>query len=741
MRKAEVLKHEPKVPDPEAKRQIGRNHVYGGDGKRYLNLEATASTFHDKAGHQILEIDLWDGSKLKARYFADGEAGSHCSFIPDPGVWKKFNINNTAGYVLGKNTGNGGYWCGAMGWNYYSDEDLEITDRYIKPYAGTAYSDKLLYWETSIMAKRREKQMANKQARIDTFMAAAVPDSPQGFDAWANSLIPQNYVFQEKTDKGVECNCSACREMWIQPKGIGTKKRACPKCGAEVIGTYKKAIATSGNNKRRSGKKIILMQPCRDNGGMTLLHGFPVPKRKKWLIRIFCIDAEWDSVNGKYTWYTEGIRIFLNEGDDLGICFYLKWINREGYEEWGNSNPANWRFGKGYVYPGTLDEVMPLWNDAQKRVGIRELALRGECFNANAMIIHARTRPAWEYLIKGGFIRLALEEINICGTYSGYTYVNHKGKTAKQVLELNGDNINRLRQMNGGYIAKSWLRYGQTMGISISRETIQKYEKHGYTKDAMWKLLAYVRSPARLINYLEKQAAGAGKPVYWVMNEYMDYLDMAQKQKLDLKKDLFLMPKDLIRAHDECVIFAKSHEIELKADGIREKFPKVEAVMKEIREKYSFESGNFVIIVPKKVEDIIKEGRILGHCIDTTDRYFDRIQQHISYLVFLRRAEDPEKPWYTLEIEPGGTVRQQRTTGNNQNKKDAEEYMPFIREWQKAVRQRITEADRVLAEKSKDTRIREYKELRDKKEKVWHGILAGKLLADVLESDLIEEVG
>ena len=68
-------------------------------------------------------------------------------------------------------------------------------------------------------------------------------------------------------------------------------------------------------------------------------------------------------------------------------------------------------------------------------------------------------------------------------------------------------------------------------------------------------------------------------------------------------------------------------------------------------------------------------------------------------------------------------------------------FMPFIRKWQKEVRKRITAADRNLAERSKQVRIQEYQELREKKETVWHGVLAGKLLADVLEADLIEEVG
>lgn len=34
--------------------------------------------------------------------------------------------------------------------------------------------------------------------------------------------------------------------------------------------------------------------------------------------------------------------------------------------------------------------------------------------------------------------------------------------------------------------------------------------------------------------------------------------------------------------------------------------------------------------------------------------------------------------------------------------------------------------------------MEEFRELREEKKKVWHGKLAGKLLADVLEADLME---
>ena len=55
------------------------------------------------------------------------------------------------------------------------------------------------------------------------------------------------------------------------------------------------------------------------------------------------------------------------------------------------------------------------------------------------------------------------------------------------------------------------------------------------------------------------------------------------------------------------------------------------------------------------------EGKLLNHCVGGQVRYWDRIQRHEAYILFLRKASAPDMPYYTLEVEPDGTVRQKRT--------------------------------------------------------------------------------
>lgn len=227
---------------------------------------------------------------------------------------------------------------------------------------------------------------------------------------------------------------------------------------------------------------------------------------------------------------------------------------------------------------------------------------------------------------------------------------------------------------------------------------------------------------------------------------WLDYLDMAKLT--ESIKTVSVFPSNLKAAHDSFLIAAnyakeKKNLEELKrkavatAAPIIKKFPKVEKIYKSIKNKYSYSNDKYTIIVPDGITDIVLDGMLLGHCTYRTDRYYDRISTNESYIVFLRKTSDTEMPWYTLEIEPGGTIRQKRTTGDNQFE-DLDEAMPFLLEWQSVVAGRLNKSDRIKAQKSKVLRIEGFEELRRTKKKINYGELQGTLLVEALEKDLME---
>lgn len=698
----------------------------------YIGKAQTFLLYPEKyISKSVLNIDLYGmtaiaagEATLLARYFACASERKFIVYIPGLYEWKEIGIDNAAHYLKrGCLSTNGNYWWRPSAlWDLCEEEDGQIVRDYLR---GTG-TESIQRWENEIRSDSYYAKLNRRQRKINKMMDEKIPILPDGFYTWVHETVfGREYLFQKKEEKKTRLFCTACAKEWTG-KAIKSGYTTCPKCGHKVLASF-------GEEQESKEEQLFILQPCEDQRG-------------DWVERTFRAKAYWQFGRKRIVKWDEQIRIIIPPLMHFGKCYYEIGITGDG-PEYSDRNTYQKRLRAGYLYPGNLDELDDCWPESVYFSGITEMARKGLKINYNKLILGAERWPWMEYLVKGRFYRLTEEIVNESRHLNMGLLLEYRVRSPKDLLRLGSSQVDRLRQMNGGFVALSWLQHEYKTGEKVSHETLKYFEKLGLSANGsnMQQALKYL-TPNALVNYIKKQmqqGRESGDSIYFeaVLSTYADYLDMAEKQGLNLKHEIFYKPKDLNAAHNACVIEGQKHEMEYRAAEILKQFPDIQKNLDEIRDKYSYEDDQFCIMVPAGIVDILREGRSLGHCIDTTDRYFDRINQHISYLVFLRRKENPEKSYYTLEIEPGGTVRQQRTTGNNQNKEEVEEYTPFIRKWQQEVKSRLTEADRQQAEVSRDIRIKEYQDLRERKEKVWHGKLAGQLLADVLEGDLIESAG
>ena len=256
---------------------------------------------------------------------------------------------------------------------------------------------------------------------------------------------------------------------------------------------------------------------------------------------------------------------------------------------------------------------------------------------------------------------------------------------------------------------------------------------------------------------------------------WLDYINLAEGQGKG--KGISVMPKDLKAAHDALLTpeqrkiqrrkymseaekeqeliddtraESRKNAVQLrkraeKAAANTKKYPAFERTYKKIAAKYVWGNDTYTVCAPKTVADVIYDGMFLSHCVGKEwgkepgwIRYLDRIQSGESFLLFLRHTKKQDEPYYILEVEPGGTVRQKRTAQDRQDARDIDDIKVFIAKWQAAIQERLSEKDKQAAEKSREIRMEEYAELRRNKVEVRNGFLRGKLLADVLEADLLE---
>ena len=116
------------------------------------------------------------------------------------------------------------------------------------------------------------------------------------------------------------------------------------------------------------------------------------------------------------------------------------------------------------------------------------------------------------------------------------------------------------------------------------------------------------------------------------------------------------------------------------------------------------------------------EGYALHHCVSASDRYYERIMRHETYICFLRRVSAPETPYYTIEVEPGGTIRQHRSYCDKEP--GIEKLRGFLKEWQQVIRSRMKEEDHRRASVSRQLREENIRQLEeDNNTRVLRGLM------------------
>lgn len=71
--------------------------------------------------------------------------------------------------------------------------------------------------------------------------------------------------------------------------------------------------------------------------------------------------------------------------------------------------------------------------------------------------------------------------------------------------------------------------------------------------------------------------------------------------------------------------------------------------IKDAYKKYEYENDRFMVISPESQEDIVNEGLVLHHCVAS---YVNRHIDGLSAIMFIRKKDEPDKPFYTMEICP-----------------------------------------------------------------------------------------
>lgn len=174
------------------------------------------------------------------------------------------------------------------------------------------------------------------------------------------------------------------------------------------------------------------------------------------------------------------------------------------------------------------------------------------------------------------------------------------------------------------------------------------------------------RIPELSMSDLARVVAKYGVDAYATF--YADYIDAVVKiPGMKLMRSV-LFPENLETAHDKAIAQVRA----IKNAPFDEKIRARAAELNDL----IFAESKWIVSVPKNCEDIIREGKILSHCVE---RYVDRVASGETTIVFVRKADAPETPYVTVECDKKGRhIIQAR---GQKNAAPDEETNAFMERW------------------------------------------------------------
>ena len=391
--------------------------------------------------------------------------------------------------------------------------------------------------------------------------------------------------------------------------------------------------------------------------------------RKEELLRSFPKVPEhiMEEMRGRLA---DNFAVFLTHGNELFVrCFHRysrgeiaerqRYVfAKDGAVRYGSDNGTAWAVRKEFREPVFCQSCYGYtFNNAYKCLNtdaIRRSCMKYCChdlYTGDLLIeyLHLYCRhPNLEYIMKSGYGALIGE---CCTGYWGgivhiapNRHINWKSNNLLKMLGLNRDEFKVLRDRASDYeIYMMW------------RDKFPKYKPdellilanhfHYEVGTAQNFTQTTGLSPVRIARYLGSQGISN--------SDYSDYLRQCIRLKYNLHDTAISMPHDFIAMHTRLSALIEYQENAEAHQAFMQNM--------EYRRQLEFASGGLFIRQPKSMTEIVKEGRRLHHCVGGDAERHAHGKLHI---LFIRTAEKPDVPFYTMEVNLYGEIVQVRGLRN-----------------------------------------------------------------------------
>ena len=189
-------------------------------------------------------------------------------------------------------------------------------------------------------------------------------------------------------------------------------------------------------------------------------------------------------------------------------------------------------------------------------------------------------------------------------------------------------------------------------GVKLTEDDVKLCRK--LKVDELEKILKNEFPVMKTVRYLLRQQRKYPKDNSRDVTSLKDYWQMAVKAKFDLSAESVRWPQRLQSAHEQAMLQQKFEEE-------KELISKFQSRFRQLM-KLGWEKDGILIRPAKSQSELKLEGTYLHHCVAG---YAKRHADGQTAIFFIRRASEPDVPWFTLELDEDTlTVRQNRGKHN-----------------------------------------------------------------------------
>lgn len=464
-----------------------------------------------------------------------------------------------------------------------------------------------------INQKKHEKAMDRKYSKMKGHFEM-FPDYPADLAEFCEmNVFGFTYIFISKIPKGArEAACGHCGHKFSVSKNTKPGQEGiCPGCNMKAI--YR-AIWTSGRRE--------------DKGKICIAHKV----QGQLLIRWTNIIRTFDGVKYNYHFYDYYRNLYLHSPKGPVIYAYDYKSMMSWGENWYRQKNGSVHYGKSFVYANNLREV---FGDTYYHVDLEAGLKNAGRLSFTSLLDNLKTVPAAEYLFKMGMPALAagISKSDL-GNSTGFSTVLG---ISKQYLPL-------YRKFNVRPLEHRIIKASKSWVSEPSFEKLRLLAPEYTDYDDIVDILETM-SFERFANYFSKQKEANGKKnLHYSLTLYKDYLSMSESLKVDMSRKSVRFPRNIKEAHDLLLPRFNHVKHQVEDENFKQAMQKIYSGIK------SYAKGDYCIVLPALRSDLITEGQSLNHCVGA-DRYYKNHIAGTRMIFFVRHAKEPEKPYFTMEID------------------------------------------------------------------------------------------